>query len=1380
VTTIELSVLLVPELAGVPGQIGLLELELMADGAGELYQDPRCAVSVDESFLGACRTARGIAAEAWEAAEEEAGGRLDVRWRLDAPGGHLPPRLQDRSMGAAFAVGLLCLLGGRSSDPHRHIGITAAVREDGVLEPVGDLVSKLVGAREGSLSAIADVIVAADQPRPEDTRGLRVHEAGDVWAAAELLRGLTPVRTILRRYARESYAELNVLDRSIEAAAIYQELGWARRVGLRREPPPDEAGDRSRVEASAGDRGRTSRRGGSGGSLPGHPLSAGASEGGWGGVPQWRRTVLDEWRELEPVKLAEAFGPDSPGALLLSPPGGGKTTLCGQLARACALGARPWDDGRVWVPVVINLGRWEREWQRSEGPMDLASYVAERHAVAEHLQAEGIGRDRAAQDLRQCLRDGQAVLLLDGVDEVACTAPEFWSYVHGQLRLARDCPVLVTSRPVGDHWRFRDLPRYELAELDEKAQERFLRAWLGAGGRPPAEALARATTLAEQLREHPGLRSLAGNPLLLGMVARAFDDVGGGDLPARRSELYRLALRSLLEGRRRAVRQGLPVAYLERLADDPDGKLAALARASWQLFAAGIRTDFAEHELRDELNGAVACGDDAGVVANGLLEELERDSGLIQSSRADRCYYLHPTLQEYLAALGLVEEVGADGPEALARIEPCLHAPAWREVVRMVAGVLPPEQAIAYITAIAEAGADHDELLHRSTLLACSCCAEVSAEALLESAEIRGLLARLVELVFDESPFVSREACDVLATLSPCAEALVEGLLDELEEGVAEHRAVAARALGRLGSRDAAVIDTLLEVVMEGGDSKVRAAAVGALGDIRLSGARVLDALEAALADRHSWVRANAARALGVLAVRSRSAERVLERACMGEGVGWPEAAAVLADLGRLGPRARAALAERIGDGEGRRFGRVLADAGSEDAAAVATIAGVAKESWRYWGRQAVVTLATVVPRAAAVVAELARILEGDDPAIQLAAARALGNAREAIAPALQALGGAVQDRDVNAEVRCACLLSMGRIGRRGEDTAAVLRDALRDTDDRVRWAAAQALGETESDPDRALEALAPALSDRRPRVRAAAVEALGRIGRASPRVRAVLLQAVADEGEDAAKVRWSAVRALAKLEHGEDDDRGRPDAELREVLTMRLDAQREPSAPVRVSAAEALGELFPRDRQAYEALCAALQDDDMRVKSRAAAALVSVAPSPRRLSEALLPLVESAPVPLRIEAIGALSRAGVSSREVMAALGRALEVDDGMVRLRAMTAMAEMAAGQPFDAAERAIAMLSDADETVRLRAPRLVAGIVEDRPELAEEVARALASLLPGLPTDRYHRHVPLERLEALQRVLEVQADRLCAELEAKAARGGVSLGDRGGEGP
>jgi len=413
--------------------------------------------------------------------------------------------------------------------------------------------------------------------------------------------------------------------------------------------------------------------------------------------------------------------------VLLGEPGSGKSTFADHLA-LCLAGERlepgtGWADylrthdvaweGPAPLPLRLRLRRFAADTE------SLPTAAAER-GQAQHLLAylrrvleEGGYHTELPSHVLRLLDEGQAVLILDGLDEVgdparrAKVAQAIADLAQVRFRRA---PLLVTCRvrqyrlssagQPADPWVLPGFPVARLADFDREQIEDFITAWfaeLCALGRFSGEVRDhKVETLKEAIDDRPDLQEIAPRPILLTQMALVHDIEG--ELPATRVALYAQCadlllwkweqLRAQRAGREetaeRFIRDQMRVPGLRR-----DELQSALDRAIYEAHKAqgaaeGGPADIPEETLRRYLAECVKWArmdmdeDEALGKAQFFIEHyLRRRNGLIVPAGERTFQTPHRSFQEFLAGrwLQAQREFDREAPR-LVRENPDL----WREV----------------------------------------------------------------------------------------------------------------------------------------------------------------------------------------------------------------------------------------------------------------------------------------------------------------------------------------------------------------------------------------------------------------------------------------------------------------------------------------------------------------------------------------------------------------------------------------------------------------------------------------------------------------------------------------------------------------------------
>jgi predicted NACHT family NTPase len=270
--------------------------------------------------------------------------------------------------------------------------------------------------------------------------------------------------------------------------------------------------------------------------------------------------------------------------VLLGDPGSGKTTL-GRWLVLQYTGALQREEERVTVradhvrpgaedtlieldcarlPIPVRIADYARtRWGKEPSPdLSLERFVERGlYHRAESLPA-GMTPTQVGALAQAALEQGQALVVLDGLDEVGDLrqrqsvmhaiqdAIQSWRAQHPDGNR-----VVLTSRIVGYQFHpLTHLPHYTVEDMDDTAITAFCHAWMRhvAETDPDAtdaQAQQLATAIIEQAQ--PGVRVLAGNPLLLTILAQVYWQSSERALPTRRVDLFDAAANALYDQRER-------------------------------------------------------------------------------------------------------------------------------------------------------------------------------------------------------------------------------------------------------------------------------------------------------------------------------------------------------------------------------------------------------------------------------------------------------------------------------------------------------------------------------------------------------------------------------------------------------------------------------------------------------------------------------------------------------------------------------------------------------------------------------------------------------------------------------------------------------------
>jgi hypothetical protein len=373
--------------------------------------------------------------------------------------------------------------------------------------------------------------------------------------------------------------------------------------------------------------------------------------------------------------------------VVLGDPGSGKSSLL----RFLALRWARIDDANLRytqpLPLLIELREYNR-WECSDGK-SFSKYLHEArawHRLNQHT-------------LKHLLEQpDRVVLLLDGLDEVFDPAERElvvndihrFSNEHKQVR------IVLTSRVVGykpKRLRDAEFRHFMLQDLDKDQIGVFLDRWHKITYDKPDEAKPKQERLAKAIENSKSIGQLAGNPLLLTMMAILNRNQ---KLPDDRVDLYQQCSRLLLhqwdvEGKLLEEFPGLSAEIglrektdiLRTVAYAMQTRLSDKTRAN---FISGttltsLIEDYLHTELRFEQSRAVA---------RALVEQLRSRNFILCDLGADSYAFVHRTFLEYFCAADIVHQFNVAKtltvPDLVDLFDAHCRDDDWREVLRLICG----------------------------------------------------------------------------------------------------------------------------------------------------------------------------------------------------------------------------------------------------------------------------------------------------------------------------------------------------------------------------------------------------------------------------------------------------------------------------------------------------------------------------------------------------------------------------------------------------------------------------------------------------------------------------------------------------------------------
>ncbi|WP_103670236.1 NACHT domain-containing NTPase [Pseudanabaena sp. BC1403] len=397
--------------------------------------------------------------------------------------------------------------------------------------------------------------------------------------------------------------------------------------------------------------------------------------------------------------------------------GYGKSTLLKHLTYIYSTGEYCKGDFRKYkahkfVPFLLYLAGCWKEITK-ENPPDLTELLTKFH----------IGRLSKIKELEtvppnwalNLLRKGDALVMFDGFDEVPpAERAKVSEWLSAEMQKYHEAVFIMTSRPTAyreDYVARKPTAGFWIQDFNQEQRKQFVEQWYlcqeryaRAGRNTPdveAKAKERAKSLLEQIKARPELNDIAGNVLLLNMMARFHrDNKQGSELPQRKVELYQ-DICELQLGRRASARSIILVL------NSINQRQEVLQFVALQMMCGGSKTYFTdlaislEHFEKEGFKQisqadlleyiAIALGKiDPDVSAQDFLTQSENISELLVKMDGNIYQFAHLSFQEFLAACELVRL--KEGGEKL--LFKCLGISAWKDVVLFYAAMINPTKLI--------------------------------------------------------------------------------------------------------------------------------------------------------------------------------------------------------------------------------------------------------------------------------------------------------------------------------------------------------------------------------------------------------------------------------------------------------------------------------------------------------------------------------------------------------------------------------------------------------------------------------------------------------------------------------------------------------------
>lgn len=455
----------------------------------------------------------------------------------------------------------------------------------------------------------------------------------------------------------------------------------------------------------------------------GSPLSPKSCEGKSKKI-ELLETKIESQKNQRSVTLNQIL--EKSRIVLLGHPGSGKTTVGKFIAYSIATKkfSTIGQQFEPLIPICIKVSDYSLELKNNQN-LSLFDFIVSRTT------------SRYSKLFDWYLKNGLSICIIDGLDEVP--VPQLQSMVIRRIEHFisefNNNRFLITSRIVGyrKNQISGDFSQVTLVDFDDTQITHFLRKWHTAieieSGKQgfDLEIDEKVKKLLGSIKSNIGIRKLAGNPLLLTIIALV--NYRGTKLPNRRVDLYQIASETLIENWPLRQRQ---------LKLDSNEIFKILEPIAFTIFTSGKNNLIHEQELMPlfeenviEQRGISSA--EAKIISKELFDAIEEGTGFFLARGLDTHHkkmfgFLHLTFAEYLTARYVAEQWLAGNFD----LKKYSHDDRWHEIILLMAGHFSSysqETASKLVKEILSLNSDHEKILHRDLLL--------SAEILMDNVKIK-------------------------------------------------------------------------------------------------------------------------------------------------------------------------------------------------------------------------------------------------------------------------------------------------------------------------------------------------------------------------------------------------------------------------------------------------------------------------------------------------------------------------------------------------------------------------------------------------------------------------------------------------------------------
>jgi predicted NACHT family NTPase len=377
--------------------------------------------------------------------------------------------------------------------------------------------------------------------------------------------------------------------------------------------------------------------------------------------------------------------------VILGDPGSGKSTLLKYLALQWAklspnqLSSQP-------IHLLIEL----RKYNRSKDDKECNNFL-------EFMEcgSSWIGHLNKSI-LHEWLQAGRAVVMFDGLDEVFEVEKRnrIVDQIHSFTQTYPTVKVIVTSRIIGyqqQRLKNAEFHHFMLQDFEPEQIKQFIQKWHDLTFTDRLKKTAILERLQKAISESRAILELAGNPLLLTMMAILNRNQ---ELPRFRAKLYEEASKVLLHKWDFEVKEKLGHNKIDPYLIDQEVKQNICGRIAYKMQSSGkglagniISREDLQQTIAEYLRGLM--GNEATACAKLMVEQLRERNFILcflGGYNEDYFAFVHRTFLEYFCASEYVRQfekqrdINVDGLIQVYREH--WRDESWHEVLRLMAGML--------------------------------------------------------------------------------------------------------------------------------------------------------------------------------------------------------------------------------------------------------------------------------------------------------------------------------------------------------------------------------------------------------------------------------------------------------------------------------------------------------------------------------------------------------------------------------------------------------------------------------------------------------------------------------------------------------------------